>query len=161
MTNEPHEDAAPDGCEEQAANREPSASPITGAVPPVEHRFQPGQSGNPRGRPPERPIAAAIRDLLDRDDGEALTAIAAVTVSKARSGDFRFIRELLDRIDGKVTDRLELNGNPDIPLITDEFVQTLHRRLDAAGDVRYHPDLPCINDILRAQGGDPAPAEEP
>lgn len=27
------------------------ASPISGVVPPVEHRWKPGQSGNPEGRP--------------------------------------------------------------------------------------------------------------
>lgn len=32
--------------------------------PPVEHRFQPGQSGNPSGRP--RGLAAATRDVLQR-----------------------------------------------------------------------------------------------
>ena len=154
------EDTIPDGCEEQAGNRPSDASPINGVSPPAEHRFKPGESGNPRGRPPERPIAAAIRARLDRNDGAAIGDIADVVVAKARHGDFRFVRELLDRVDGRLTDRLEVSENLAIPIITNEMMDTLRRRFDAAGDVKYHPDLPTINEILRAEGGDPAPADE-
>lgn len=38
------------------------ASPINGVVPPPEHRWKPGQSGNPAGRPR---CGAVIRDWLN------------------------------------------------------------------------------------------------
>ena len=74
------------------------------------HGWKPGQSGNPAGRPKSRPIAAALKELCDKNDGEALRALAAVCLKKALHGDYRFARELMDRIDGKVADALDITG---------------------------------------------------
>ena len=38
--------------------------------------------------------------------------------------------------------------NVTIPQITNNFVENLQIRLDSAGDVRYHPDLPPLNEVL-------------
>lgn len=72
--------------------------------------FKPGQSGNPSGRPKERPIAAAIKDLLDKDDGKATRALAEVGLKKALKGDFRFFKELAERIDGKVLGEFDVTS---------------------------------------------------
>lgn len=45
------------------ADQAKAASPINGQVPPVEHRFAPGQSGNPAGRPT---AGASVREHLNR-----------------------------------------------------------------------------------------------
>lgn len=44
------------------AEAPPAASPLNGVVPPPEHRFPPGQSGNPAGRPT---AGASVREWLN------------------------------------------------------------------------------------------------
>jgi hypothetical protein len=75
-------------------------------------RFRPGRSGNPGGRPKGPTIATRLRKLLDQPglDGEAsekpiADRIAEMIVREALAGDIRFIREILDRTEGKVTAR--------------------------------------------------------
>lgn len=67
--------------------------------------FVPGQSGNPSGkRKGAVSITAAIRrQLADGDDAES---IATALIRGARAGDIRHIVEILNRIDGKVPDKL-------------------------------------------------------
>lgn len=74
--------------------------------PPREHRFKPGQSGNPTGRPKgSRNLATAVRKALDqrvpvREDGRyrkrsATEVIAQQVVRKAMTGDLRAAQWLL------------------------------------------------------------------
>lgn len=67
--------------------------------------FQPGQSGNPNGRPKTKPFKDALqRALKAADDDEAmLNAVALALVKKAQDGDVPAIKELADRLDGRVT----------------------------------------------------------
>lgn len=71
----------------------------------VGRPFQPGQSGNPNGRPKSKPFREAIQRALEEagDDKKALQAVAAALVGKAMMGDVPAIKEIADRIDGKVT----------------------------------------------------------
>lgn len=81
--------------------------------------FQPGQSGNPAGRPKKRPfkdaIDAAIRKAAD-DGGEdlSLEAIATALLQKAKSGDVAAIKEIAERHDGKVAQAI-IGGDDDDP----------------------------------------------
>jgi len=68
--------------------------------------FAPGESGNPGGRPK---AAKLFRDALlvaikkaDLEGVEAIQRIAYKLVSQAETGDVSAIREIADRIDGKV-----------------------------------------------------------
>ena len=79
-------------------------------VPPDATKWKPGQSGNPNGRPKSRPIAAAIKALAENNDGEALKALAAVGLKRALKGDFRFYKEIMERIDGKVLTELDMTS---------------------------------------------------
>ena len=63
-------------------------------------RWQPGQSGNPRGRPPRKAAVEAMFDLIDETNGSR--AIAQVWLSRMLAGDYPFFKEYLDRCDGKV-----------------------------------------------------------
>jgi hypothetical protein len=67
--------------------------------------FQPGQSGNPNGRPKSKPFKRALSEALRAadDDSEVLQAVALALVAKAKEGDVQAIKEIADRMDGKVT----------------------------------------------------------
>jgi hypothetical protein len=75
--------------------------------PPVEHRFKPGNPGGP-GRPSVS-LTNIIREVLakpDKKHGSRADALIAIAERRARRGDFRFFKEIIDRNDGKVPDRL-------------------------------------------------------
>lgn len=82
------------------------------AVPPVESQFKPGQSGNPSGRPKSKPFKEALLRALQAAGGDRpkLDFVAAALFAKACEGDVSAIRELADRIDGKVPQGIE-NGD--------------------------------------------------
>lgn len=68
--------------------------------------FVPGQSGNPTGKPKS---AKLFRDALlvaikqaDAQGVEAVQRVAFRLVAEAEAGDVSAIREIADRIDGKV-----------------------------------------------------------
>jgi hypothetical protein len=97
--------------------------------PPEEYRWKPGQSGNPRGRLKGRTLTDKILDLIasgrvdnvklpeGQDVGDALARVAVV---QALKGDFRFWNAILDRTEGKVPDRIELDDARRLP--DDELV---------------------------------------
>ncbi len=71
--------------------------------------WQPGQSGNPAGHSRGRRVAAAITRLIDEKGLEreiALTLIAMALgrrkMLKGRKPEYRWFRELLNRVDGPV-----------------------------------------------------------
>jgi hypothetical protein len=77
--------------------------------PPKATRFKKGQSGNPKGRPKGESLTTKLRRVLDEGDpkhGSKAEALIAVAVSAARRGDFRFFKEIIDRMDGKVPERI-------------------------------------------------------
>lgn len=81
--------------------------------------FKPGVSGNPLGRPKGTSITDQLRKIVEADDGKVADALARVIVKHAAKGDFRFAKEILDRLEGKVTDKLELDAD----------VRTVHQRI--------------------------------
>jgi hypothetical protein len=98
----------PDKPQEQANTR---VSPISGTAPPAEHRWAPGQSGNPGGRPKGQSITARLRALLDAQAVDAKGApipgltigdqIAQALAREAASGDVKAIKEYCDRTEGR------------------------------------------------------------
>jgi hypothetical protein len=64
----------------------------------IGRQFQPGQSGNPKGRPPERPLTVALRDALDANDGEIIKVLVQTAIDRAKAGDFRYFKEIMDRV---------------------------------------------------------------
>ena len=71
--------------------------------------FKPGQSGNPAGRPKN-----SVTTLLKNMDELTNQQIADLIVKKVLKGEYSFVREYLDRTDGKVTDTHRIEG--DIPI---------------------------------------------
>jgi hypothetical protein len=75
--------------------------------------FQPGQSGNPGGRPKKMPITDAIREELEQEGAQGTSnarAIARKLVKLARAGNMDAIREIADRTEGKPRQRIEQSG---------------------------------------------------
>jgi hypothetical protein len=70
----------------------------------VGRPFQPGQSGNPNGRPKTKPFKDALQKAIESagDDNSALKLVAAALLAKAQEGDVPAIKEIADRLDGKV-----------------------------------------------------------
>jgi hypothetical protein len=77
--------------------------------------WQPGQTGNPLGRPKSIPIEARWRELLEATelDGEPIKGgrqvadlLARKTLHDALKGDAKARKEILDRVYGKVPLRI-------------------------------------------------------
>jgi hypothetical protein len=86
--------------------------------PPKVHRFKPGQSGNPSGRPKGkrnfytdfseawRRVAEQLR--LNKEPDEGVIQILIHGLKKISKGDTKLIEHFLDRIYGKVKDEAEI-----------------------------------------------------
>jgi Family of unknown function (DUF5681) len=95
--------------------------------------WQPGQSGNPGGRPRKKPITEALIELLAEippgKKKENARLLAEKLLSMARGGSVAAAHEILNRIEGKVTTIL---GGPDgagIPLDVNMDKAALERRI--------------------------------
>jgi hypothetical protein len=79
-----------------------------GEFPSKANQWKPGESGNPAGPTPRRPIQSALRKLMDDGIGgkDVMEAMARVAVQKALKGDHRFWAEIRDMIDGPLRQEL-------------------------------------------------------
>lgn len=76
-----------------------------GEFPNKATQFKPGQSGNLKGRPKGTSLTDKLRKILEREgaSGKQISeALMEAGVKAALEGDFRFWREIIDRIDGPV-----------------------------------------------------------
>lgn len=89
-------------------------------TPPVEHRFKPGQSGNPNGRPRKIPnIDVLLEDVLgeEKDNVTAAKAILmglreiATSRNYSPAARIRAAEVLLDRTYGKPRQPVDANVN--------------------------------------------------
>lgn len=77
-----------------------------------------GQSGNPNGRPKgQRDYATIYREALiklatlnDKTEEEIENEILSNALLSARKGDYRFYKDILDRLYGTPVSRTELTG---------------------------------------------------
>jgi hypothetical protein len=88
------------------AGRGPDGKFLAGNQAAADHYFKAGVSGNPAGRPSTRRFTAKLREALDKNDGEMLKAMVNVACQRALRGDFRYFKEIIDRVEGKVPDRI-------------------------------------------------------
>lgn len=71
-----------------------------------------GQSGNAEGRPKGLPrLTTLIMAELESDPG-CVQRIVRAFLKRCQAGDLAAIRELMDRTEGKVRDRLEVETKP-------------------------------------------------
>ena len=83
-------------------------------------KFQPGQSGNPGGRPRQNP---KIRELALENSVEALQTISELMKNKrcAPSTRLAACNSILDRAYGKPASSLELTGKDGESLVADRY----------------------------------------
>ena len=77
-----------------------------GGVPPVEHRFKPGQRGDPGGRP-KRDLPAEIVQAVFEGNADAIYKAMLKALLK---GDPEVFAVLADRAVGKCSQRVEILG---------------------------------------------------
>lgn len=70
--------------------------------------WQPGQSGNPSGRPKKKPITEMYERILE--DPDAMQLIQEAVSKALRKGNMAMVlqlKEMTDRVEGKVTQPIE------------------------------------------------------
>jgi hypothetical protein len=148
-------------------------------------KWRPGQSGNPFGRPRKRPQAEASDDLLRTEMPEVMRkqlntimvngrativeilkkgatfadAIAYGLTKKAMQGDAAAAKELADRVEGKATQRIELQNPSDkrfeVAVTYAQPIKTIEGRREpgsfagAAEDDRQLEDT-IVKDVIEA-----------
>jgi hypothetical protein len=125
--------------------------------PNRDSQFKPGQSGNPGGRPKKVSLTALLREALAREvEGRTVgEKLVEVMVQNALKGDFRFCRDLMDRIDGKphqsvsvTTNEAEESMDPRVAEAMLRAMFETRELIDAGGDPedqmdeRWHESRP-------------------
>lgn len=88
--------------------------------------FKSGESGNPNGRPKgQKNYATLYREALiklaksnNKTPDELELEILSKGILNARAGDYRFYKDLLDRLHGTAISRAELTGKDGEPIKT-------------------------------------------
>lgn len=78
------------------------------------HRFLPGQSGNPSGRPKRKPITEAFQEIFEQDPEAAKAFIRSIMSSRSAMAHVMVLKEAGERLEGKVTQPVEHNINQDL-----------------------------------------------
>ena len=117
-----------------------------GKLPPVETRWKPGQSGNPKGRPKkEKLLEPLIRELLEskrRGDKEGRLwkmIVAEELLRQFTKGNPAAIKEVLNRIDGPVKQALEIDGKLEVKNHAREFLIGEFNRIRARREKAVSP----------------------
>lgn len=118
-----------------------------------KHGWQPGQSGNPSGKNKGIRVSDHLKRIVEEDmigvegvDKRTIgEAMARIGIEKALDGDIHFWRYIIDRLDGKIADKLEVSSVGEneaiFSVMTDEELHTIRTiyeaaqcRLDEMGD---------------------------
>lgn len=105
----------------------------------IGHRFKPGESGNPLGRPPTVKLSEAYRERLaqvDPEDPQGRTfaqIIADMKISQAVAGDHEAAEVIADRTEGRPKQTTDVNATVSATVtdaeITDEEIRKRRQKL--------------------------------
>mgnify|MGYP003644974581 CR=1 FL=1 len=98
-------------------------------------RWKKGESGNPSGRPKGSVSLEAElrRRLSDGEEGERLVqGLISQAIRQALGGDFRFFNLIVERLDGKVADKVYLQN--DGPLFDEDDIKRLENLVNASDE---------------------------
>ena len=131
--------------------------------PPVETRWKPGQSGNPKGRPKkEESIADLLKELVnalcptDPERRSYAELIARSLVHQGLKGNLGAIKEIFNRLVGRVPFLIERVG-----VVSNESNQMASRygsSVPPGGRIKF--SLEEKNEILKALGIEPIREQE-
>jgi hypothetical protein len=112
MTNPSPQERGPDQATKQGENK--------------GHRWQPGESGNPNGRPKKGySISEMMKEMLGNKP-DVKESIGSVIVAKAMEGDMQAIKLVWEYMDGKPKQAIVGGGEDDEPIqhsMTIKFVR--------------------------------------
>ncbi len=87
------------------------------------HQWEKGQSGNPAGRPKGKTLGAILQKrVFDDKGGELAERLVELFINEALGGKFPFAKEVIERIDGKVAQAVDVSA-----LMTADDVAALPR----------------------------------
>lgn len=120
-------------------NRNPDGTMKPGCPVPNAPLWQPGQSGNPGGRPKRKPISDAMRAHLDktysgsRKEYKGMTNAEVLAIAQfelaVEKGDMRAAVEIADRVEGRVPQEMQHGGTGDgVPIPIDIANLTLEEK---------------------------------
>lgn len=92
-------------------------------------QFQPGQSGNPAGRPSVKKLTATLISKLEENDGKGYEEIMQKLINLAKSGNMKAIEVILDRVEGKLVQGMEHTGKNGSALFENVNIN-VHQRKD-------------------------------
>ena len=73
-----------------------------------------GVSGNPEGRPKGTGLTDRLREIVAANDGAVGKELIDTAVKFANKGDWRFWNSIIERVEGKVPDKVEGDGKLEI-----------------------------------------------
>ncbi|MEZ4330898.1 MAG: DUF5681 domain-containing protein [Myxococcota bacterium] len=82
---------------EKLANNRGSGAGRGGVVPPVESRWRPGESGNPKGRP--KGAKTSFEAIFERELSRRVAGDPKLDGNRRISRRTRIVREILDRVE--------------------------------------------------------------
>lgn len=120
--------------------------------------FREGESGNPNGRPKGqknystlyREALIKLAELNDSTPDELELDIIKKGLTSARKGDYRFYKDVLDRLHGQPTKKLEFDGNVNINGAK-ELASSLQSILDEDDSKTKESNKEDSGDILQGQ----------